>query len=126
VAILTTRSFDARTVNPSTVCFGDAENPSQRDCTEAHGTGHIYDADGDGDKDLVLHYEIQETGIDPGDTRACLTGSTYGGTAIEGCDSIKVIGGGGTSLSLAAAKEALGQSVWTGLTSLCEQLLRFW
>ncbi len=88
VAILTTPEFDATTVDPATVCFGDAEAPAERDCTEAHGKGHIEDVDGDGDLDLMLHYETQETGIDPGDTQACLTGTTTGGQAIEGCDSI--------------------------------------
>jgi uncharacterized delta-60 repeat protein len=88
VAILTTNSFDATTVDPSTVCFGDADNPGQRDCTEAHGTGHIEDVNGDGRPDLLLHYEIRQTGIDPGDTTACLTGKTFAGVNIEGCDSI--------------------------------------
>lgn len=89
VAILTTDQFDATTVDPSTVCFGDAEEPAQRDCTEAHSTGHVEDVDYDGDLDLVLHYETLETGIDPGDTVACLTGWTYGGVPINGCDSVR-------------------------------------
>jgi hypothetical protein len=89
VAILTSPDFDATTVDPATVCFGDAEAPAQRDCTEAHGRSHIEDADGDGDLDMVLHFETQQTGIDPGDTTACLTGTTTGGQAIEGCDSIR-------------------------------------
>jgi hypothetical protein len=37
VAIVTTESFDATSVDPNTVCFGDDDNPSQRDCTEGHG-----------------------------------------------------------------------------------------
>jgi hypothetical protein len=90
VAILTTTDFDATTVDPATVCFGDAETPVQRDCTEAHGTGHPKDVDGDSDLDLLLHYETQQTGIDLGDTQACLTGQTFGGVSIEGCDSVKV------------------------------------
>jgi hypothetical protein len=44
VAILTTDTFDATTVDPSTVCFGAAADPAANgDCTEAHGTGHIRD-----------------------------------------------------------------------------------
>ena len=97
VAILTSATFDATTVDPSSVCFGDAEDPSQRDCTEAHGRGHIQDVDKDGDLDLVLHYEAGQTGIDLGDTQACLTGRTFDGMAIRGCDSIKVLPAKGAS-----------------------------
>jgi hypothetical protein len=88
VAILSTDtpSFDAATVDASSVCFGDAEDESQRDCTEAHGTGHLEDVDLD--LDLDLHYKARETGIDAGDTEACLGGETTGGDEIEGCDSV--------------------------------------
>jgi DNA-binding beta-propeller fold protein YncE len=89
VAILSSNTFDATTVDPSTVCFGDDDVPSQRDCTEAHGKGHIADVNGDGRPDLLLHYEVSQTGIDPGDTRACLTAKTFSGDSIEGCDSIR-------------------------------------
>jgi len=91
VAILSTATFDATTVDPSTVCFGDAEDASQRDCTEAHGTGHIEDVNGDLLPDLVLHFETSETGIDPGDTEACLTGQTFGGQNVAGCDSVRTL-----------------------------------
>jgi hypothetical protein len=88
VAILS-NSFDATTIDPRSVCFGDAENPSQRDCTEAHGKGHLEDVDGDGDLDLVLHFDTTATGIDRGDTQACLTGKTFDGTPIQGCDVVR-------------------------------------
>ena len=91
VAILTTEDFDATTVDPGTVCFGDAEDAAQRDCTEAHARGHIQDVDRDGDLDLLLHYETQQTGIDSGDTEACLTGATFGGLPITGCDSVRTV-----------------------------------
>jgi hypothetical protein len=32
---------------------------------------------------------VSQTGIDPGDTTACLTGKTFAGVIIEGCDSVK-------------------------------------
>ncbi len=89
VAILSTATFDATTIDPTSVCFGDAEDTSQRDCTEAHGRGHREDINGDGRADLVLHFETQQTGIDKGDTEACLTGETREGDAIQGCDAIR-------------------------------------
>lgn len=70
------------------MCFGDAEDPASRDCTEEHGHGHPEDVDVDGDLDLLLHYQEPETGIDRGDSRACLSGRTTEGEVIEGCDDI--------------------------------------
>ena len=91
VAILTNADFDATTVDPASVCFGDAEAASERDCSESHGRGHLQNVDGDSDVDLVLHFETAETGIDLGDTEACLSGQTLDGTAIEGCDAVKTL-----------------------------------
>lgn len=91
VTILTDASFDATTVDPASVCFGDAETPAERDCTETHGRGHIEDVDLDGDLDLQLHYDIPQMGVDVGDTHACLIGRTFGGLPIEGCDFIRTL-----------------------------------
>lgn len=88
VAIKTEGGFDAATIDAATVCFGDAEAPAQRDCSEAHGKGHMTDIDADGDRDLLLHYQIDESGIDPEDSRACLHGATLQGIRVEGCDRI--------------------------------------
>ena len=87
VAILSSSTFDALTIDPASVCFGDVEDPGQRTCTEAHGTGHAEDVDGDGRSDLLLHYKIALTGIDTGDTSACLTGRTST-RGVYGCDAI--------------------------------------
>ncbi len=84
MAILTTADFDATTVDPLTVAFGPAG------ATEAHGRGHVEDVDGDGDVDLQLHFRTQETGIQPGDTEACLAGETFSGHPVQGCDAITV------------------------------------
>jgi uncharacterized delta-60 repeat protein len=88
VAILTTDAFNAASVDPASVCFGSASDPSKRDCTEKHGTGHLVDVNGDLRPDMLLHLETQETGIAPGDTQACLSGRTTTGVAIQGCDRI--------------------------------------
>jgi uncharacterized delta-60 repeat protein len=90
VAILTTNMFDAATVDPASVCFGSATDPSKRDCTLKQGAGHLEDVNADGRADLLLHFDTQKTGIAPGDTRACLTGKTYSGVAFQGCDRIVV------------------------------------
>ena len=86
VAILTTAIFDATTVDPLSVEFGPDG------AFEAHGRGHIKDADSDGDLDLVLHFAVRDTGIVCGDTSASLTGEAFDGQPIEGADSIKTVG----------------------------------
>jgi hypothetical protein len=86
VAILTTDTFDATSVDPLSIQFGP------HGATEAHGRGHTEDVDGDGDLDLVLHFNTQDTGIRCGDTSASLTGETFDGQAIHGSDSIQTAG----------------------------------
>ncbi len=86
VAILTTDSFDATTVDPATVLFGPT----------GIETGPVQyaaeDVDEDGDIDLVLHFVTQETGITCGTVSAALTGALFGGVRIKGSDSIETIG----------------------------------
>lgn len=89
VAILTTSvadgdaaDFDAATVAPRSVRFGRA---GARECKERI---RMRDVDDDGDRDLVLHFEIRETGIELGDTEACLEGVTADGAPFRGCDSV--------------------------------------
>lgn len=87
VAILTTTTFDASTVDPLSVRFG----PSM--AAESHGEGHLEDVDGDGDMDMVLHFDTKMTGIACGQTSATLTGQTLAGIPIEGSDTIRTVGG---------------------------------
>jgi hypothetical protein len=86
VAILTTDTFDATTVNASTVRFGKngTEAPPVQSAVE--------DVNGDGLSDLILHFNTQATGIQCGDTSASLTGMTFSGQAIQGSDSIVTVG----------------------------------
>lgn len=86
VAILTTPTFDATTVDPFSVWFGPGE------AREIHQTSHHEDVDGDGDQDLVLHFDTQKAGIRCGDTTASLTGKTSSGQNIQGTDAIVTVG----------------------------------
>src|SRR5436190_296769 len=86
VVIFTTATFDATTVDPSTVRFGPGN------ASEAHGTGHISDVDGDGDLDLMLHFRTQDAAIPCGATSATLTGQTFSAQAIQGTDTISTSG----------------------------------
>lgn len=88
VAVVSTPDFDAADIEPGTVCFGDADTPAERTCTEVHGRGHLIDVNRDRRPDLVLHFEVTETGIDLGDTRACLKGRTTGNIGVYGCDAV--------------------------------------
>lgn len=93
VAILTTRTdfgdasnFDASLVDPLSVRFGAGA------AIESHGRGHLEDVDGDGDLDLLLHFEIEASGILCGDALAGLSGTLFGGSQIAGIDSLRTVG----------------------------------
>jgi hypothetical protein len=85
VAILTTDSFDATTVDPSTVMFAGAPAlqkpaPKMTDVCKR-----------DGDADLVLYFATEELNLDNNSTEATLTGETYGGTPVEGTASVLIV-----------------------------------
>ncbi len=86
VAILTTQTFDATTVDPATVRFGltGIEATALRSALE--------DVDGDGHLDLILRFSTPATGIHCRDASASLTGKTFAGQTIQGSESIKTVG----------------------------------
>lgn len=86
VAILSSATFDATTIDPATVAFGP------NGASESHGKGHIEDVNGDFLDDLVLHFKTRETGIQCGDTEAAITGETFDGVPIQAEDSIRTVG----------------------------------
>lgn len=86
VAILTTPTFDATSVDPITVRFG----ATGTEATPVHYS--LGDVDGDKKIDLILHFNTQDTGIRCGGTMAYLSGKSFSGQAVWGADSINVVG----------------------------------
>lgn len=82
VAVLTTDTLDASTVDPASVLFAGAA-PVRR---------VIKDVDRDGDMDMLFHFRTQELELDKGSTEATLTGveTTYG-NPISGTDSVNIV-----------------------------------
>jgi len=88
VAILSTADFDAGAQPvPSSLTFGHTGNEaSLTSCSPIP-----IDVNFDGRNDLICHFATQLTGFVRGDTRGMLRGTTIGGTAIVGSDSIQLV-----------------------------------
>jgi hypothetical protein len=86
VAILTTSSFDAATVDPTTLRFGATGN----EVAPAHWV--MEDVDGDGHLDMVLHFVTQDTGLTCRSTTASVTGAMFSDVKIKGSDAVETIG----------------------------------
>ena len=82
VAVLTTESFNALDIDPSTLRLGPTG------ATIAHTGAHAEDVDDDGRTDLVSHYRTQEVGLESGNTSIELIGSTTDGRHVQGIDNI--------------------------------------
>jgi phage pi2 protein 07 len=90
VAILTTPTFDALTVDHTTVTFEGAQEIHTIKKTKIP-LRHIDDADLDGDLDLVFHFLLVDTSLTCSSTAGTLYGLTYSGIPIEGTDSIRML-----------------------------------
>jgi len=86
VAILGSATFDASTVDPSTVVLAGA---TVRFKGQSGTAGSLDDVNGDGYLDFVV--QVYTIDFAPGDGTAELTGATYGGDLIHGTDSIRVV-----------------------------------
>jgi hypothetical protein len=106
VAILTTDTFDALTIDHETVRFGpgDAGEVHFSGGSKSKGKGeavyrksgsrpkrHEEDVDHDGDLDLVFHFALAEVGIGCGDSEVTLMGQTFDGQSIVGTDQIRTV-----------------------------------
>ena len=78
MAIITTESFDASTIDPSTIIFA-AASPVK--------WSHK-DVDNDGDLDMFLHFKTRELDLTLEDSEATLIGETYNGVQITGTDIV--------------------------------------
>ena len=81
VAILTTDSFDALSVDHNTVLFGEASE-AHVDKKTGEARRHEADFEGDGDIDLIFHFRVNETGYDCQSTQLTLTGETFTGQPV--------------------------------------------
>lgn len=91
VAILTTCSFDATRIDPST-CY--MRGPNTRNDGAPVENWRLSDVDGDGDLDMVLQFQTNMTGIENGDESASVIGNTDVGESFSGSDGITTVGGG--------------------------------
>ncbi len=85
VAIFSVNGFDATSVDTGTVRFG---------ATGAEATPidvRLTDVDGDGRRDMVFRFQIQDTGIQCGDTSAFLAGQISGGPSFIGSSPLTTV-----------------------------------
>ncbi|MBI4685573.1 MAG: SBBP repeat-containing protein [Nitrospirae bacterium] len=88
VAILSTTTFDATTVDPMTVTLASAP-------VKLKGKGtpmaSLADVNEDGLLDLIVHVTTEALQLTQTDTTAILEGKTFNGNSIRGSDTIRVI-----------------------------------
>jgi len=95
VAILGHDGFDVTTVDVSSITFGKTGTEASpiHDLTDPLVLAdHLKDVNGDGDIDLVLHFNTQDTNIQPGDTVAHLTFVITGYGSVTLSDTIQTVG----------------------------------
>jgi hypothetical protein len=85
VALFGSATFDVRKVPVSSLRFGPAG------ARAILGKAILVDLNHDGFLDQLTSYLTRQTGIQPGSTRACLSG-TNNGVAFQACDAITTVG----------------------------------
>lgn len=88
VAILSTATFDATTIDPLTVTLASAPVKLKGKGTPMTST---QDVNGDGLTDLVVHVSTEALALSPADTEAVLEGKAYCGKLITGSDSVRIV-----------------------------------
>lgn len=87
VALLSSRDFDVRRVDVSSLTFGrTGDELSLKECNRRR-----IDVNRDGRRDLVCHFENQLAGFEPSDEQGIVRGRTAEGAQFEGTGALKVI-----------------------------------
>jgi hypothetical protein len=94
VSILSTASFDATTVDHTTVTFEGASEVHAHPKT-GEPRRHENDVDGDGDIDLLFHFRFGDTALTCESTEGTIEGETFGGMQFFGTGTLTAQGGGG-------------------------------
>jgi hypothetical protein len=91
VAILGSAEFDVTQLDAESLAFGpDGAAPIAG--TPEDPFPRIEDVNEDGFDDLVVLFEVEETGVALGDTEVCVTGESGEGVSLAECDSVEVVG----------------------------------
>lgn len=91
VALLGSPDLDVMNVDPASLLLGV-------DGAAVVGSSVVFlDANDDGWNDLVGNYPVPDTGTAYGDTSICLTGATFDGVEVAGCDAIRTVPQSGSS-----------------------------
>lgn len=90
VALFGSAEFDVEQVDTTTARFGPMHH--QMDGGALAVMVNVEDVNLDGYPDLVFFFEPAQTGLQPGDTTACLHGTLLDGSHFCGHDDVRVIG----------------------------------
>jgi hypothetical protein len=90
VAILGSAEFDVTQLDAESLAFGpDGAAPIAG--TPEDPFPRIEDVNEDGFDDLLVLFEVAETGVALGDTEVCVTGESGEGVSLAECDSVEVV-----------------------------------
>lgn len=103
MAILSTATFDATSVDADSVRFGKTGTETAEVHKDEQGSArrHVEDVNNDGRLDMVFHFRFRDSGFSCADIpadqmsvtlTAFLTGKTPDGTPIKGEDSLRLVG----------------------------------
>jgi hypothetical protein len=88
VAVLSTETFDATTMNIGSIRFAGASvNVKNNGTFQAS----FEDVNADGLLDLVLHFNTQDLNLTDASTEAILTGTTDNGRCVTATDSVRIV-----------------------------------